>query len=78
MQKIIQKFIEDNFLNDTGNHTSVLAVEINQEGKYIILEVSSVEEANRLLKLKFISILCVECKIHNLTDSIYGEDSNLK
>ena len=78
LKKIVSKFIEDNFLNDTGNQNPVQHIEINQEQNHIIIEVSSVEEANRLLKLKFITVLNVECKIHRLTDTLYGEDTTLK
>jgi len=44
----------------------------------VILEVSSVEEANRLLKLKFMTILNVECKIHRISDSLYSDGNTLK
>lgn len=78
LKKITAKFIEDNFLNDTGNTNPVTQIELNKDKNYIILEVSSVEEANRLLKLKFITILCVECKIHRLSENAYDEGQTLK
>jgi len=55
--KIIAKFLFDNFLNDTNNVTPIISCQLNMQQSFAILEMSSVEEASRLIKVESIYIL---------------------
>lgn len=50
--QIVSKFLIDNFLNDEGNIRPVLSSSLNHQGNFAIMEISSVEEANRLIKIE--------------------------
>lgn len=48
---ILAKFMIDNYLSDPGNKTPVLAVQINTQQMTALIELSSVEETNRIVKV---------------------------
>ncbi len=51
---LVNKFFLDNYLNDQGNKNPVIQVERVENKTEVILEVSSVEETNRILKVNSI------------------------
>ena len=53
----ISKLMVNNFLNDAGNSKPLLSSVLNEKDQSAILELSSVEEANRLLKVNSIQFL---------------------
>ncbi len=55
-----------------GNAKPILQCNLNEKDRTCTLELSSVEEANRLLKLESIQLLDENCKILRLGDSLYG------
>ena len=52
IKQIVSQFLIDNFLNDVGNFNPIVSVCLNHQGNFAILEVSSVEETNRLIKIE--------------------------
>ena len=75
--KVVSDFLIRNYLNDPNNTNPVIQCELNRKDKSCVLELSSVEEANRFSKLKDISILNITCKITRLGESMYGTTTNL-
>lgn len=70
----ISRFMSRNYLNDMQNTKPVLACNLNEKDRTCILELSSAEEANRVLKLENMKLLDEECKIVRLGESIYGQE----
>jgi hypothetical protein len=52
IMQIVSKFLVDNYLNDDGNTKPVLSSTLNHQGNFAVMEISSVEEANRLIKIE--------------------------
>lgn len=75
--KVVSDFLVRNYLNDPNNQTPIIHCELSRKDKTCVIELSSVEEANRFSKLKDISILNVSCKITRLGESMYGTTTNL-
>lgn len=59
----MSRFMIDNYLSDPNNPRPVLDCKLDEKERTAILELSSVEEANRLIKLERMPILEEECKI---------------
>jgi hypothetical protein len=72
LMSLVTKFLIDNFLNDPVNQRPVMDCQINQAANEAILEISSVEEANRLVKVEYIKIFNHNCKISKMGDNLYG------
>lgn len=72
ISKVINDYLVKNYLADPGNPSPVIACEINKKDRSAIVELSSVEEANRFTKLPEMQILNVLCKITRLGESMYG------
>jgi hypothetical protein len=72
ISKVVNDFLVKNYLADPGNPSPVIACEINKKDRSAIVELSSVEEANRFTKLPDMQILNVLCKITRLGESMYG------
>ncbi len=51
VQEIVTKFLIDNYLNDKDNKQPVVSCQVFSQGNYAVLEISSVEETNRLIKI---------------------------
>lgn len=67
------KFLIDNYLNDKGNMNPVVSCLIVPSGNYAELEMSSVEETNRLIKVENIKIFGQNCTISRIGEgSVYG------
>ena len=78
LKNLIKEFIIENCFNDSGNLNPVLEVNINEEKKMFVVEFSSIEESDRILKLKKISLIGVSCNIIRIGDSLYGEENTIK
>lgn len=74
--KVVTDYLLANYLADTGNSAPVLACEINRKERSCVVELSSVEEANRFSKVPEISILNMNCKVTRLGESMYGTTTN--
>eukprot|EP00828_Plagiopyla_frontata_P014538 TRINITY_DN1904_c0_g1_i3.p1 TRINITY_DN1904_c0_g1~~TRINITY_DN1904_c0_g1_i3.p1 ORF type:complete len:329 (-),score=61.12 TRINITY_DN1904_c0_g1_i3:76-1062(-) len=61
--RLVAKFLFDNFLNDSNNLTPIISCQLNMQQSFAILEMSSVEEASRLIKVETIKIFNNTCKI---------------
>lgn len=77
VQDIVTKFLIDNYLNDKDNKCPVVSCQLNTQGNYAVLEISSVEETNRLIKIDSIKIFNHICKITRLGETMYGQTTNL-
>jgi hypothetical protein len=77
IKKVVSDYLIRNYLADPNNSTPILSCEINKKDKTCVLELSSVEEANRFSKIKDIMILNVTCKVTKLGESMYGSTMNL-
>lgn len=78
IKKIMSNFILDNYLQDLNNNIPILSVDVDYDKKQIIVEFSSVEEADRLLKLDSVNFIGVKCGIIRIGDTLYGEENTLK
>ncbi|CAD8152457.1 unnamed protein product [Paramecium pentaurelia] len=72
----LSRFINRNYLNDVGNAKPILYCHLNEKDRTCTIELSSVEEANRMLKLEEIKLLDESCKIFRLGDNLYGQSVN--
>ncbi|CAK79900.1 unnamed protein product (macronuclear) [Paramecium tetraurelia] len=72
----LSRFMNRNYLNDVGNAKPILYCHLNEKDRTCTLELSSVEESNRMLKLEEIKLLDESCKIFRLGDSLYGQSVN--
>lgn len=77
VMKVVNDYLLRNYLNDANNQHPVLSCEINRKERIAIVELSSVEEANRFSKIKDINILNVTCKVTRLGESMYGTTTNM-
>jgi len=77
IRRLVTEFMMKNYLNDTSNTNPILNCEISEKERSANLELSSVEETNRLCKLDKIHIFNNECKIIRLGDTLYGGTMNL-
>ena len=77
IKKVVSDYLIRNYLADPNNRSPILACEINKKDKTCVLELSSVEEANRFSKIKDITILNVTCKVTKLGESMYGSTTNM-
>lgn len=77
IKKLATEFIIAHFLNDQGNPNPIHTLDLNVEKNSVILEMSSVEEANRLQKVDHIGLIGVHCKIIRCSESVYGNESNM-
>lgn len=74
---IVNNFILENYLNDQGNYKPVINVELDAVKNTAIVELSSIEEANKLAKVDSVKILGHSCKIRRLQESKFGDSSTL-
>lgn len=65
IKQIVSQFLIDNFLNDVGNFNPVVSVCLNHQGNFAILEISSVEETNRLIKIESEILKCYLFEFYN-------------
>jgi len=77
VRQLITDFIKKNYLNDPGNVEPVLVCELNGNARTATIELSTVEEASRLSKVNFITILSVKCKVTKVAESMFGPTSSL-
>ena len=77
IKKMASEFIIGHYLNDQGNQNPVHTIDVNNQKNSVILEMSSVEEANRLQKIDAIVIIGVPCKIIRCAESVYGKESSM-
>lgn len=77
VMKVVTDYLIRNYLNDAANQHPILACEISRKERIAIIELSSVEEANRFSKIKDITILNVTCKVTRLGESMYGTTTNM-
>ena len=77
IKKVVSDYLIRNYLADPNNSSPILTCEINKKDKTCVLELSSVEEANRFSKIKDITILNVTCKVTKLGESMYGSTLNM-
>lgn len=64
----VTKFIMENYLNDEGNFHPIKEVSIDTAKNSAIIELSSVEETNKLAKVEAIKILGSNCRVAKVGD----------
>jgi len=74
---LVNKFLIENYLNDEGNQNPIIECKINNQTNTATLELSSVEETNRLIKVDSLKIFSNKCKLTRLGDSQFGTTTNL-
>ena len=77
LREIITQFVLRHVLNDPGNEQPVLAVDLNEEKKSAVIELSSVEETHRMARLDCVEVLGVRCKLIRLAETFYGQETAL-
>jgi hypothetical protein len=60
---IVLQFLMNNYLCDEGNNEPITELELDRDSKFLTVELSSSEEANRFAKAKTICILGINCKL---------------
>jgi hypothetical protein len=58
-----------NYLADNGNRCPILTCELNEKDRSVHIELSSLEEANRMSKLEKMYLFSNECKVVRLGES---------
>jgi len=76
VKDFISKFIIENYLNDEGNFQPVKEVSLEPEKNVATVELSSVEETNKLVKVETIQILKNTCKVTRVAETAYGQSGN--
>ena len=74
---LIDQYITSHYLKNQGNKNPILCVDINHSNNNIVVEFSSVEEANRVIKLEFMELIGVKCKVMRCSESMYGNQQNM-
>lgn len=77
LKALATEFIIAHYLNDQGNLNPIHTIELNPQKNTVILELSSVEESNRIQKIESINILGVMCKVIRCTETIYGPEASM-
>lgn len=77
IRRLVTEFMIRNYLNDQNNVNPILSCEVSEKEKTANIELSSVEETNRLCKIEKLNIYNNECKIVRLGDTLYGGTNNL-
>ena len=77
LKEILVAYILKHALNDPGNRQPVLLVEVNEEAKTAVVELSSVEETHRMAKLDVVEVLGVKCKLIRLAETLYGDETTM-
>lgn len=77
IKKLATDFIIEHYLNNPGNDNPIHTLDVNQAQRGIVLEMSCIEEANRLTKLDSFKILGVDCKIIRNSESLFGQEGSL-
>jgi len=77
VKDLCTQYIIKLYMNDPGNQNPIHTLDLNHLQNSIILELSSVEEANRLLKIEKMEILGIPCKIIRCAESLFGQESSL-
>lgn len=77
VKTLATQFIIDMYLNDPGNQNPIHTLELTPQKNTVILELSSVEESNRIQKIDSIKILGVTCKVIRCTETIYGPEASM-
>lgn len=75
--KVVSDYLIRSYLADPGNQSPIVACELNKKDRTCVVELSSVDEANRFSKVKDITILNVTCKITRLGESMYGTTTSM-
>ncbi len=75
--KVVSDYLIRTYLADPNNQNPILSCEINRKDRTCVLELSSVDEANRFSKVKDITILNSNCKITRLGESMYGTTTSM-
>jgi len=66
--ELVTKFILDNYLMDPGNTKPVLFCQHAPSSNGAIVELSSVEETNRLVKLEYLTLFDEKCRVQRVVD----------
>ena len=74
---LIDQYLTTHFLKNSGNKNPILCVDINHSNNSLIVEFSSVEEANRVIKLEHMELIGVKCKVVRCSESMYGNQQNM-
>lgn len=77
LKELFNSYVLKHALNDQGNAQPVLVVELNEEAKSAVVELSSVEETLRMARLDAVEILGVRCKLIRCAETLYGQESSL-
>lgn len=76
ISEIVTRFLFENYLNDQGNYNPVKEVTIDKSKNTATIELSSIEEANKLAKVDSVKVLGHSCKISKL-ESQFGQTTTL-
>lgn len=74
---LIDQYMTAHYLKNPGNKNPILCVDINHSNNSVIVEFSSVEEANRVVKLENMELIGVKCKVARCSESMYGNQQNM-
>ena len=77
VKTLCTQYIIKMYMSDPGNSNPIHTLDLNHLQNSVILELSSVEEANRLLKIDCVEMLGVSCKIIRCAESLFGQDNSL-
>jgi len=73
LSEIVTTFLMENYLTDPGNHYPIKEVAVDPVRNSAVIELSSVEEANRLLKVGSVKVFGNSCRIARVGESRFGE-----
>lgn len=74
---LIDQYLTTHYLKNPGNKNPILCVDMNHTNNSVIVEFSSVEEANRVIKLETMELIGVQCKVQRCSESMYGNQQNM-
>lgn len=76
IKDIVNRFVIEHYLEDKGNKNPVHTLDMFPNNNSVILEFSSIEEAQRVQKLESIKIIGVPCKVIRMTENPFGQESS--
>lgn len=77
LRYLINQYLKEHYLKNKGTEDAVLCLDVNRSSNTVIVEFSSVEEANRVIKLEYMELVGVKCKVMRCSESMYGNQQTM-
>ena len=77
LRYLINQYLKEHYLKNKETDDAILCLDVNRSSNTVIVEFASVEEANRVIKLEYMELIGVKCKVMRCSESMYGNQQNM-